>query len=329
MNLNNLEKALKDQPSFRIKQAKDAIFKDLVENWKDVKTLPLDLREKLDKECSLGINAQATVSEDERSIKALITLKDGLRIETVLMRKEDRNTVCVSSQVGCSLACSFCATGKIGFKRNLESMEIVEQVLFFARYLKTKGAKVTNVVFMGMGEPFLNYDNVLQAIRVLNNEEGFNLGARHFSISTVGIPDKILKLADEKLQVNLALSLHAPDDKLRSSLIPINKKNPIKDVLATIDEYIKKTNRKVMIEYVMIRDVNDSDDCAKSLAKLVRKPLYFVNLISYNPTGIFDASSQERIKRFKEILEERGIVVTQRYRFGRGLKAACGQLAGK
>lgn len=329
MNLDNLEKTLKNQPSFRIKQAKEAVFKDLAEKWKDVKTLPLDLREKLDKECPLGINAQATVSEDERSIKALIILKDGLKIETVLMRKEDRNTICVSSQVGCPLACSFCATGKLGFKRSLESMEIVEQVLFFARYLKTKGAKVTNIVFMGMGEPFLNYDNVLGAIKILNEKEGFNLGARHFSISTVGIPDKILRLADEKLQVNLALSLHASDDELRSSLMPVDKKYPIKDVLTAIDEYIRKTNRKVMVEYVMIRDVNDSDDCAKSLAKLIKKPLYFVNLISYNPTGIFDTSSQERIKRFKGILEERGVVVTQRYRFGRGLKAACGQLAGK
>ena len=337
MDISQLDKILESEPNFRKAQAKKAVFQELIESWDNAKTLPLDLRGVLEKECPLKINVQAVVSPDEKTVKALITFHDKLGSETVLMRHsgsssqsgKDRNTICVSSQVGCLLGCTFCATGKMGFKRNLTSREIVEQVIFFARYLKTKNAKVTNVVFMGMGEPFLNYDNVLEAIRVLNNKDGFGLGARHFSISTVGIADGIKRLAREQLQVNLAVSLHAGNDKLRSEIMPANKKYPLKDILEAVDEYIKETNRRVMFEYVMIKDVNDSDACARELAVIMKKPLYFVNLISYNPTGIFEASSMDRIKKFKQILEERGVQVTQRYKFGSGIKGACGQLAGR
>lgn len=217
----------------------------------------------------------------------------------------------------------------MSFKRNLKDFEIVEQVLFFARYLKNSQERVTNVVFMGMGEPFLNYENVISAIKILNDKEGFNLGARKFSISTAGIIEGIEKLAEEKLEVNLAISLHAPDDKLRSKLMPIGKKYSIKKILETVDDYIRKTNRKVMFEYLMIKDVNDSDSLAKKLIKLMKKRLYLVNLISYNPTADFKPSSKERIQKFKSILEKAGVYVTERYRFGREIKAACGQLAGK
>jgi len=330
MDLTKLKDVLKKEPSYRFKQAEKLVFQDLIDNWSQAKTLPLELREELNKECPLKIDIQASVSKDEKSIKALVFLSDGLRVETVLMRhKDNRNTVCVSSQVGCPLGCSFCATGRIGFKRNLLVFEIIEQVLFFSRYLKSKGEKVTNVVFMGMGEPFLNYDNVLEAIKILNNKEGFGLGARHFSISTVGISEGIKRLSEEKIQINLAISLHAPKDDLRSSIMPVNKKYPISKVLEAVDGYVKETKRRVMFEYVMIKDVNDSDEEAGELVKLMKGSLYFVNLISYNPTGVFRPSSPDRIKRFKEILERKGISVTQRYRFGSELKAACGQLAGK
>ena len=289
--------------------------------------MPLLLRKNLNKICPINIKAQVFFSKDEKTAKAIIILKDGLKIESVLMKYSDsRNTVCVSSQVGCALNCSFCATGKIGFKRNLEVFEIVEQVLFFARYLKKKGEKVTNNVFMGMGEPFLNYENTISAIRILNDKEGFNLGARHISISTAGILEGIKKLAEEKLQVNLAISLHAPDDDLRSKIMPINKTYPIVDVLEAVDNYIKKTKRKVMFEYLMVKDLNDSDVHAQRLSKLMKKPLYLVNLILYNPTGVFKPSSSARIKKFKEILRKKGVQVTQRYRFGQNIKAACGQL---
>ena len=330
MDLTQLKEVLKGEPDFRLKQVKKAIFQDLIEDWSKATTLPLPLREKLKEKCPLVIKAKISASKDERTAKALITLKDNLQIESVLMRHlNTRNTICVSSQVGCPLGCIFCATGKMGFKRNLETLEIIEQVLFFARYLQKTGERVTNVVFMGMGEPFLNYENVLVAIKILNDKEGFGLGARHFSISTAGIIEGIQKLSREKLQVNLAISLHAPNDKLRSRIMPINKEYSIKKILTAVDDYIERTRRKVMFEYIMIDNLNDSPSHAKELAKIMRKPLYFVNLISYNPTGIFRASPTEKIKRFKDILEKSGVKITQRYRFGQDIKAACGQLATK
>lgn len=328
-NFLEIEAILKDQPAYRLKQAKQAVFQDLVGGWSEVFTLPLDLRKRLQQECPLEIAAEVLVSDDDRTAKVLMTLADGLKIESVLMRHGDgRNTVCVSSQVGCPLGCTFCLTGQRGFARNLTASEIVAQVLFFARDLKSQGERVTNLVLMGMGEPFLNYDAVLGAIRILNDPEGFGLGARHISISTVGIVEGIRRLAEEGLQVNLAISLHAPNDRLRPQLMPINEKYPIGDVLAAVDDYLRKTRRRVMFEYVMIKDVNDSDDCARELAELVRGRLAFVNLIAYNPTGGFQPSPTVRIKRFKEILESQGVEVTERYRFGRGIQAACGQLAG-
>lgn len=329
MDFEKIEKVLSDEPKFRKKQVKRLVFCDLIENWNEATTLPESLRKMLNEKYSLEIEAKNFVSKDGETVKALITLEDGFKIESVLMRHKDRNTVCVSSQVGCSLACSFCATGQIGFKRNLDKWEIAEQVLFFARLLKKESQKVTNIVFMGMGEPFLNYENVIGAIRILNDKERFNLGARHFSISTVGITEGIKKLADEKLEVNLAISLHAPNNGLRSKMIPINKKYPIARILEAVDEYIKETRRRVMFEYIMIKGINDSDTCAKELARLMRRPLYFVNLISYNPTGIFKASEEMRIKKFKKILEDQKIPVTRRWRFGSEIQAACGQLAGK
>ncbi|MCK9445559.1 23S rRNA (adenine(2503)-C(2))-methyltransferase RlmN [bacterium] len=234
---------------------------------------------------------------------------------------DDRSTVCVSSQVGCPLACSFCATGTMGLKRNLTAEEIVMQVLLFARV-----CKVTNIVFMGMGEPFLNYDNVMSAIRMLNSAEYFNIGSRKISVSTSGIIEGIEKFANEDLQVNLSISLHAPNNKLRSQLMPINKKYSLEKVIEAVDNYIIKTNRKVMFEYLMIVGENDSLECARELALLMKKPLYMVNLIVYNPTGKFKASDSKTIKKFKDYLEGEGIFTTQRYEFGRGIKAACGQL---
>jgi len=330
MDLIRFQRLFNKQPTYRWGQAKRALFQDLIQNWQEAVALPLSLREELNKKCPIRILAKTFISEDRNTIKALLTLKDDLKIETVLMCHEDkRNTVCVSSQVGCPLNCSFCATAKIGFERNLEAWEIVEQVLFSVRYLKKIKKRITNVVFMGMGEPFLNYQSAIGAIKILNDKEGLNLGARHFSISTVGIVEGIEKLAKEKLQINLAISLHAPNDGLRSRLMPINKKYPIKKILKAIDDYVKNTRRRVMFEYIMINNLNDSEEHAKTLAKLMRNPLYFVNLISYNPTGIFKPSPSSRIKEFKEILEKEGVIVTQRYRFGEDIEAACGQLVAK
>lgn len=329
MDISNLEKILEKEPPFRSKQAKEAVFAHLIENWSEATNLPKEIVRELEQKAPLNINALVLVSKKGDSAKAAITLKDGIKVEIVIMRHDKRNTVCVSSQAGCPLGCLFCATGKEGFKRNLETMEIIEQLLFCGRYLKKTGEKINNIVFMGMGEPFLNYDNVFGAIKMIAAKDGFNIGSRHISISTAGITEGILKMAQEPYQVNLAISLHSPNDNLRRELMPVAKKYSIKEILGAVDQYILSTRRKVMFEYIMIKDFNDSDDCARELARLLKKPLYFVNLISYNPTGNFEPSSPERIKSFKDILMQSGIQALQRYRFGEDIEGACGQLAGK
>ena len=334
MNFKLLTMVLQDEPKYRFKQACKALFVDLVSDWQEVTVFSVSLREKLNQEFPLNIKADIYESEDNNTVKALIELKDGFKIETVLMRhSNNRNTICVSSQVGCPLGCNFCATGAAGFKRNLEVEEIVNQYLYLARYLKNKKEKITNVVFMGMGEPFLNYKNVMESIRIINDKDLIALGARHISISTSGIVDGIKKLSKENIQVNLAVSLHAPDDKLRSSLMPINNKYNIKRLLLAVNNYIEKTSRRVMFEYLMIKDVNDSPSQASKLAQLMKQPLHLVNLISYNPTNLeknkFLPSPVFNIKRFKDILEKEGVAVTERESFGQDIKAACGQLSGK
>ncbi|MBT6690829.1 23S rRNA (adenine(2503)-C(2))-methyltransferase RlmN [Candidatus Parcubacteria bacterium] len=328
MNLNKLYKVLEGQPKYRIQQAKDAIFKKLASNWSEASNISKDFKEKLNKECPLEIDGQIFASRDAKTTKALITLADGLQIETVMLsHKDGRHTVCVSTQVGCSLACTFCATGKMGLKRNLEVEEMLQQVLFFSRILKEEDKRVSNVVVMGMGEPFLNYDNTIKAIKYLNEDLG--IGARHISISTSGVLNGIDKLANEKMQVNLAISLHAPNDRLRNELMPINKRFPMKDLFKAVDKYIIKTGRRVMFEYLMIKGINDSPEQAKELAELMKKPLYMVNLIAYNPTDVYKASDKNAIEDFRKVLEQEGVGVTQRYSFGQDIDAACGQLANK
>jgi 23S rRNA (adenine2503-C2)-methyltransferase len=331
MNINNFYEIFKAEPAYRLQQAQKLIFGDLIDDWKQASNLPLALREKLNLECPLQIQAKVLAARDKKSFKALITLNDGAKIETVLMRhKEGRETICLSSQVGCPLGCSFCATGASGFTRNLSKNEIVEQALFWARYLKHNfKSKITNVVFMGMGEPFLNYDQVMSAIRVLNEPDGLHLGARHISISTAGLVDGIKRLAKEKLQVNLAVSLHSASDKIRSDLMPINQKNSINQLLRAVDFYIEKTNRQVMFEYMLMKGINDSDEAAEKLAAIMNKPLYVVNLMNYNETSVFHPVDEKIFKNFEKILVKRKIKVTSRYRFGSDIAAACGQLAAK
>ncbi len=333
MNIAKLEEVLKPYPAYRLKQAREAIFQKFLDSWDKATNLPQDLRERLNKECPLQIEAEIKGSGKSETQKGVIKLSDGCVVETVLMGHQPlRNTVCLSSQVGCGLACDFCATGKMGFGRNLQAAEILEQLLLFARVLKEKNEKINSVVFMGMGEPLLNYDEVMKAIDLINAKDGFNIGARHISISTVGIIGGIEKLANQKKQINLAFSLHSPYNELRTKLMPINQKYPLLKVLAAIQKYIEKTGRKVMIEYLLLGDVNDSDGAARDLAKLLEKTLgrlFFVNLISFNAAGQYRAVSPQRSKAFKEILEKEGITVTARYRFGEDIKSACGQLAAK
>lgn len=329
-DFQRIEEILKDEPKYRIKQVKQSLFVDLIDDWAGATTLPAKLRERLGAEALLKIEAEVKESKDKHTAKALITLDDGLKIETVLMRHEDkRHTVCVSSQVGCPLGCLFCATGRLGFKRNLSAGEIAGQVLFFSRRLKQAGERVSNVVFMGMGEPFLNYENVMAGIKILRDPEGMNLGARRLSISTAGIVDGIKKFTAEDTEINLAISLHAAINEKRSQLMPVNKKYPLAKVMAAVSDYVKKTRRRVMFEYLMIDGVNDTDEDARALVELMDKPLYFVNLIRFNPTGNFKPSKAERLKVFKEMLQKNKIDVTQRWSYGQDIDAACGQLAAK
>ncbi len=334
MDLSKLSEILNEEPKFRFAQANKALFQDFVSSWDEVSNFPKNLRERLNLNCPLEIKAKLT-GATSRSPKALIELLDGEKVETVLIRNKTkegtRNTVCVSSQVGCALACSFCATGDFGFRRNLAYLEIVEQVLFWARFLKKEGReeKIDNIVFMGMGEPFLNYDEFIKAAKFLNNEETFNFASRRLSVSTSGIVEGIKKIAGEKIQINLAISLHSADENLRRDLMPIAKKYSIYEILKAVDNYILKSGRRVMFEYLMIKNVNDSDKDALALAKIMKKPLYMVNLIPYNPTGRFKPSSPERMEKFMKILEENNIPVTLRQSAGAQFGAACGQLRGE
>lgn len=330
MNLENLNQTLKDQPKYRYQQINQALFQDFISSWDEVSSLPKALREKLARECPLDINAE--VSQTKGSDKALITFDGGTVVETVLIRqKGERQTVCVSTQAGCPLGCAFCATGAAGFERNLTAAEIVAQVIFWERVLKAegRGGKVDNVVFMGMGEPFLNYPEFIKAAKFLNDPEKLNIGARRLSVSTSGITEGIKRLAGEKLQINLAISLHAADDNLRRELMPIAKKYSLREIFQAADAYIAKTGRRVMIEYLMLKGINDGADDALALAKLAAQPLYMVNLIPYNPTGRFQPSPRERIAEFQKTLEDNGIAVTVRLSFGAEIGAACGQLKGK
>ncbi len=333
MNWIKINETLDGQPKYRLKQINEAIFRNLISDWDEALNLPLALRQELKEKAPLTINAEMIDSRKGKTTKAVVTLDDGLVIETVLIKNADgRNTVCVSSQVGCALGCAFCATGKLGFKRNLAKGEIIDQVLLWARELKKRDEpeKVDNIVFMGMGEPFLNYDNVMGAIRALNEKDGFGLGARHFAVSTAGIVEGIRKFTKENLEVNLAISLHAADDDVRQSLMPIAKNYPVKAIMSAVDEYIKKTNRRVMFEYVLIAKVNDNERDAEDLAKLMNKnPLYFVNLMTYNPAGKLKASSAQATEIFKNVLVKENVRFTERHSAGDEIEAACGQLAGK
>ncbi|MBU1152319.1 23S rRNA (adenine(2503)-C(2))-methyltransferase RlmN [Patescibacteria group bacterium] len=318
--LENVEGVLKGEPAYRVKQAKEAVFKQFISDWGEAKNLPAGLRKALEEKCPLEIEAEFFESGDGQTVKALVDLDDGEKIETVLMKE----TVCVSCQVGCGMGCDFCATGKMGFKRNLSVDEIVEQVLLFLR----KGKQVSHVVFMGMGEPFLNYENVIFAAKVFNEDLG--IAARKISVSTCGIVPGIKKFADEKMQMNLAISLHASNSELRDKFMPVNKRFSMGDVLDAVREYIEKTGRKVMIEYVLLKGVNDNMAQAKELGKLLKsklRHLFMVNLIVYNSTGgNYLRPESKRVSDFRKALESEGITVTQRFRMGHDIEGACGQL---
>lgn len=329
MTIDKLKEALSNQASFRLKQAIKLIFVDFIDDWNKASVFPLSLRDELNERVPLLIEADLFLSKDGLSGKAMIKLSDDLKLETTLMSHEDgRNTVCLSSQVGCPLACKFCATGRMGFKRNLDYSEILIQALFWSRFLKQKGLRITNVVFMGMGEPFLNYDNVFKSIKFLHDADLFNISSKKIAVSTIGLINEIKKMTKEKTIVDLAISLHAASDVLRSKLMPYTKNHPLKDLFEAIDFYIDKTGRKVMLEYLLIKDVNDTDKDIELLIKLLSgRKLLLLNLIKYNETGSFKPSDRKTILKFKNHLKREGINVIERHRFNEDVFGACGQLA--
>ncbi len=320
-----------DLRKYRLDQIYRAATKELAPDLDTVTTLPKELREKLSERGFAFDSVTPTVvqrSNDRQTTKGLFRLSDGSEVEAVLMEHHgDRSTVCISSQAGCAYACRFCATGQGGFTRNLEATEIFDQARYFARELTQRNKKITNIVFMGMGEPFANYDAVMDAVRLLHDPKGFGLGHRHITISTVGLVPEIDKFAAEGIQVNLAISLHAPNDELRGRLMPVNRRYPIDELMAACARYIKATHRKIFFEYVMLDGQNDSDAHAAELARLMRGPLYHVNLIPYNSTGAeLSGTPDARVRAFQKKLEEHGAVATVRVPMGRDIAAACGQL---
>ncbi|HVM90873.1 MAG TPA: 23S rRNA (adenine(2503)-C(2))-methyltransferase RlmN [Verrucomicrobiae bacterium] len=324
--------AERGEPAFRLAQAKRAFFVDMAEGWDGVTVFAKPLREALAAQIPWNLLTPIRTQEAPHgdTVKTLFACADGQKIEGVLMRHEDgRNTVCVSSQAGCPMACAFCATGTMGLKRNLSAAEIVEQVAFYARWLKPKKERVTNVVLMGMGEPFHNYDNVMKALRLLNDKDGLNIGARHLSISTCGVVPGILKLADEQFQCNLAISLHAGTDEVRNKIMPVNKAYPLAKLMEAVHTYMEKTNRQVMFEYLLLKGINDRPEDAAAVAKLLGPDyrLVHVNVIKYHPTEAFDATERDARVAFVRMLHEHGVPATHRITFGEDIDAACGQLA--
>jgi len=341
MDFGKLEKFLESEktPKYRLDQIKKAICKDGVFSFSDISTLPKSFREKIEKKIKMLSFQEEKIlkSLDGRSIKASLKLYDGKFIESVLISpKPDAWSACVSSQVGCPMGCQFCATGQDGFQRNLTSEEITDQILFWKQYIKRNKISgiFSNIVFMGMGEPFLNWKEVSKSIKDLTDEKLFGFGSRSISISTVGIRGAIEKMAKDFPQVNLAISLHFGNSKKRSEYMPINKEYGLGELKESIAHYFRKTRRKIFLEYIMLGDVNDSWKDAEDLVKFIQSIgdnyLLHVNLIKYNKTsGRFMPSTGVRINEFKNYLESKKINVTIRKSLGEDIQGACGQLAGK
>lgn len=325
------------QPEYRARQVWEGIYRQLIMEPNEFTNLPGSLRQKLAEYFSFSHLEAVTVldSTDGETRKTLFRLPDGQAIEAVLMRYEQRRTLCISSQAGCAMGCVFCATGQMGFRRHLSCGEIVEQVLCYARLLKDQGQRVTNVVVMGMGEPFHNYNATLKAIDILNDPSGLNLGARRFTISTVGLVPLIRRFANERRQINLAVSLHAADDELRATMLPINRKYPLAELIEACQDYVMKTNRRITFEWALIHGVNDTPEQARKLGERLQvlkrggAALCHVNVIPLNPTQGYSgkATTRDRARAFQSELEQMGIPCTIRIRRGIDIQAGCGQLA--
>jgi len=332
LNLKNLEDVLIDwgEPKYRAGQIFDWVYHKPVKDFFAMTNLPPAMRERLDSEFVFQSvePVKEVKSRDRKTSKTLFRLRDGQTIESVLMLYNKRRTVCVSSQVGCAFGCPLCATGAGGFERNLTAAEIVDQVLFFSRRLKAGDQAVSNVVFMGMGEPLVNFEAVWQAIENLTSPKLLGIGARHITISTSGIAPGIKKLGKKKSQVGLAVSLHAPNDKLRDQMVPPNKMYPLEVLLSACRDYVRSTNRRISFEYALIKDVNDSVQMAIELGNLLKGLNCFVNIIPVNPADHTDfiPPPKAKVQYFSETLARHHVANTVRMRRGADIDAGCGQL---
>lgn len=329
-DLDNLKEELKSigEKPFRAEQIFKWLYQDKISSFEEMTNLSLDLRKKLDENYTLGLFKIVHKLESvDGTKKYLFDVQDGdgNLIESVLMQYHHGYTICVSSQIGCKMGCKFCASTGIPFSRSLEAGEIIEQLLAIER---DSGIKISNIVFMGIGEPFDNFENVMEAIKIVNNPKGLNIGARHISISTSGIVPKIYELADKAMQCTLSVSLHSSNNKTRSSMMPINNAYPIEELMEACKYYIEKTNKRISFEYALAKDNNDNLEDAKELVKLLKGMLAHVNLIPINKIedGKYTKSTNENIIKFRDYLNDHGIVATIRRELGSDIAAACGQL---
>jgi 23S rRNA (adenine2503-C2)-methyltransferase len=332
LSFEEIESTMRDlgQPAYRARQVHEALYRQLVASPAQMSTLPATVRSELASRYVVNPlhPVRELVTDSGETIKLLYQTADKQFVESVVMFYPDRTTVCVSCQVGCAVGCAFCATGLGGLQRNLTAGEIIVQVIDAARVARKQGRTISNVVMMGMGEPFHNYDATMQFISTINDARGFNLGARRITVSTSGVVPAIDHLAEEPFQVNLAVSLHAPNDPLRDELAPINKRYPLSELLAAVQRYIDKTGRRVSFEYALMKGINDSDEIAEELANLIQGMLCHVNIIPLNPVDVlpFERPDPKGIEQFAETLRAAGIPATVRYSRGVDIGAACGQL---
>lgn len=314
-------------PQFHARQVFAWIYQKTALEFKDMTNIPSALRKKLDDHfCCVAIKVNKLFESSDGTKKLLLAVHENESIEAALIPAEKRTTGCLSSQVGCRFSCAFCASGSRGFTQNLSTGQMLDEAVYLKHY--ATGRLLTHVVFMGMGEPFDNYDNVLRAIRIINADYGLHIGARRITISTCGIPEGIRRLSREDLQVELSVSLHAADDATRSRLMPVNRRYPLKELFAAIREYVKTTNRQVTFEYVLLEGLNDKLGDALKLCILLKGLSCKVNLIPYNPvdTTRLATSLRENVRAFQGFLEKKGITATVRRPRGKDIDAACGQL---
>ena len=314
-----------DEKPFRAVQIYEGLYKKRYTTFDEMTNISKDLREKLKKDFSLTKIKMLIKEQGENVNKYLFELEDGNKIESVVMFHDYGTSICVSSEVGCNMSCAFCESGRLKKVRDLKAYEIVQQILIIEEDIQKR---ITHVVVMGIGEPFDNYENVMRFIKIINCGKGIDIGSRHITISTCGIIPGIKRFMNEEGQVNLAISLHAPNNELRSRIMPINKAYPLNDLIEVIKEYIKKTNRRVTFEYIMLEGINDSEENAKELATLLKGINCYVNIIPYNETENigFKRTKEWKIMKFYDILKKNKINVTIRKEFGGNVDAACGQL---